>query len=60
MVNVIGLAVQDNGEMKPVEEAANRVTGVKIYDIAGREKVVKYAGELEQDRKSREYPNSGE
>lgn len=43
MVNVIGLAVQDGGEMKPVEEAANRVTGVKIYDIAGREKVAKYA-----------------
>ncbi len=29
--------------MKPVEEAANRITGVKIYDIAGREKVAKYA-----------------
>ncbi len=43
MVNVIGLAVQDGGQMKPVEEAANRVTGVKIYDIAGREKVAKYA-----------------
>lgn len=43
MVNVIGLAVQDGGAMKPVEEASNQITGVKIYDIAGREKVAKYA-----------------
>lgn len=43
MVNVIGLAVQDGGERKSVEEAANQVTGVKIYDITGREKVAKYA-----------------
>lgn len=43
MVNVIGLAIQDGGKMKPVEEAADRITGVKIYDIAGREKVAKYA-----------------
>lgn len=43
MVNVIGLAVQDGGEMKPVEEAANRITGVKIYDITGRKKVARYA-----------------
>lgn len=43
MVNVIGLAVQDGGEMKPVEEATNRITGVKIYDISGRKTVAKYA-----------------
>lgn len=43
MVNVIGLAVSDGGEMKPVEEAANRIAGVKIYDIAGRKKAEKYA-----------------
>lgn len=43
MVNVIGLAVQDDGKMEPVEEAANRLTGVKIYDISGRDKVAKYA-----------------
>lgn len=43
MVNVIGLAVEDGGEMTPVEEAANRITGVKIYDITGRKGVAKYA-----------------
>lgn len=43
MVNVIGLAVEESGEMKPVEEAKNRITGVKIYDIAGKKNVAKYA-----------------
>ncbi len=43
MVNVIGLAIQNGSEMKPVEEAANQITGVKIYDIRGRSKVAKYA-----------------
>ena len=43
MVNVIGLAVQDGGKMEPVEEATNRITGVKIYDISGRSQVAKYA-----------------
>lgn len=43
MVNVIGLAVQDGGKMEPVEEAANRITGIKIYDISGRSQVAKYA-----------------
>lgn len=43
MVNVIGLAVRDGGKMEPVEEAANRLTGVKIYDISGRNKVAKYS-----------------
>lgn len=43
MVNVIGLAVEDDGEMTPVEEAGNRIMGVKIYDISGRKKVAKYA-----------------
>lgn len=43
MVNVIGLAIQNGGKMEPVEEAANQVTGVKIYDITGRNKVAKYS-----------------
>lgn len=43
MVNVIGLAVEEGGAMKPVEEAANRITGVKIYDITGKDYVSKYA-----------------
>lgn len=43
MVNVIGLAVEEDGGMKPVEEAVNRIAGVKIYDISGKKKVAKFA-----------------
>ena len=43
MVNVVGLAIQENGEMKPVDEATDQVIGVKIYDINGRKKVARYA-----------------
>ncbi|MGN0324687.1 MAG: SseB family protein [Lachnospiraceae bacterium] len=43
MVNVVGLAIQENGVMKPVDEAADQVVGVKIYDISGRKQVARYA-----------------
>ena len=43
VVNVVGLAVEDNKEMEPVEEATDRVVGVKVYDISGRSRISKYA-----------------
>lgn len=43
MVNIIGLAVEEDGAMKPVEEAGNRIAGIKIYDITGENSVSKYA-----------------
>lgn len=43
VVNVVGLAIENNKEMEPMEEASDRVVGVKVYDINGKSQISKYA-----------------
>lgn len=43
VVNIVGLAIENNKEMEPMEEAADRVVGVKVYDINGKSQISKYA-----------------
>lgn len=42
-INVVGLAIQNDKEMEPVEEAMDQVVGVKLYDINGKKQISKYA-----------------
>lgn len=41
--NVIGLAVQENGVMKPVEEATDVTVGVKVLNIQGINQIPQFA-----------------